>query len=84
MYWKMSIDLSRPLVPSMGHHDPLDGLITCHELRAALRREPQRPAGLDLEPEIADLAAMCEGRTGQPTTPWAWEGFCPTRTGSDS
>lgn len=25
MYWKMSIDLSRPLVPSMGHHDPLDG-----------------------------------------------------------
>ena len=28
MYWKMSIDLSRPLVPSMGHHDPLDGLVT--------------------------------------------------------
>jgi hypothetical protein len=62
MYWKMSIDLSRPLVPSMGQHDPLDGLITCYELRAALRREPQRTAGLDLETEIADLAAMCEGR----------------------
>lgn len=28
MYWKMSLDLSRPLVPSMGHHDPLDGLVT--------------------------------------------------------
>jgi hypothetical protein len=28
MYWKMSVDLSRPLVPSMGAHDPLDGLIT--------------------------------------------------------
>lgn len=28
MYWKMSIDLSRPLVPTMGQHDPLDGLIT--------------------------------------------------------
>jgi hypothetical protein len=25
MYWKMSIDLSRPLVRSMGQHDPLDG-----------------------------------------------------------
>ncbi|MFN2168952.1 MAG: hypothetical protein ACK2U9_22180, partial [Anaerolineae bacterium] len=24
MFWEMSIDLSRPLVPSMGHHDPLD------------------------------------------------------------
>jgi hypothetical protein len=28
MYWKMSVDLSRPLVTSMGHHDPLDGLVT--------------------------------------------------------
>ena len=26
MVWKMSIDLSRPLVSSMGQHDPLDGL----------------------------------------------------------
>ncbi|MDD5167966.1 MAG: hypothetical protein PHN75_04045, partial [Syntrophales bacterium] len=38
MYWKMSIDLSRPLVPSMGHHDPLEGLITYSELRAAAER----------------------------------------------
>jgi hypothetical protein len=33
MVWKMSIDLSRPLVPSMGHHDPLDGFVTCAQLR---------------------------------------------------
>jgi len=32
MYWKMSIDLSRPLVTSMGQHDPLDGLVTCLQL----------------------------------------------------
>ncbi|MBI2396060.1 MAG: hypothetical protein HYV09_41235 [Deltaproteobacteria bacterium] len=32
MYWKMSIDLSRPLVASMGHHDPLDGLVTCLQI----------------------------------------------------
>ena len=33
MYWKMSIDLTLPLVPSMGQHDPLDGLVTCCEIR---------------------------------------------------
>jgi len=38
MYWKMSIDLSRPLVPSMGQHDPLDGLVTYHELQIAAGR----------------------------------------------
>ncbi len=35
MFWKMSIDLTRPLVPSMGHHDPLDGLITLLTLQHA-------------------------------------------------
>ena len=34
MHWKMSIDLSRPLVASMGQHDPLDGYLTTLELRA--------------------------------------------------
>ncbi len=28
MYWKMSIDLSRPLVTSEGNLDPYDGYIT--------------------------------------------------------
>ncbi|MGE5831837.1 MAG: hypothetical protein ACM3X8_02870, partial [Methanomicrobiales archaeon] len=35
MYWKMSIDLSRPLVASMGQHDPLDGLVTFCEIQVA-------------------------------------------------
>ena len=30
--WKMSTDLSRPLVTSMGQHDPLDGFVTCAQL----------------------------------------------------
>jgi len=34
MHWKMSIDLSYVLVPSMGQHDPLDGLVTYCELQA--------------------------------------------------
>jgi hypothetical protein len=32
--WKMNIDLERPLVPSMGRHDPLDGRIAIETLRA--------------------------------------------------
>lgn len=34
MAWKMSVDLSRPLVASMGQHDPLDGYVTCLQLDA--------------------------------------------------
>lgn len=41
MYWKMSIDLTRPLVPSMGQHDPLDGLITCIQLDSTFRSSPR-------------------------------------------
>jgi hypothetical protein len=32
MVWKMSIDLSRPQVETMGHHDPLEGYVTALEL----------------------------------------------------
>ena len=56
MYWKMSIDLSRPLVPSMGQHDPLDGWITYHELQA------NASGDLDLEEEISDMAQICQDR----------------------
>ncbi|HEX8794139.1 MAG TPA: hypothetical protein VF765_24520 [Polyangiaceae bacterium] len=34
MVWKLSADLSRPLVPSMGQHDPLDGYVACKKLEA--------------------------------------------------
>lgn len=34
MYWKISIDGSRPLVASMGHQDPLDGYVTYMQLQA--------------------------------------------------
>ena len=42
MYWKMSIDLSYPLVPSMGQHDPLDGLVTYCQLQATAKKDPNR------------------------------------------
>ena len=63
MYWKMSIDLSRPLVPSMGQHDPLDGLITYRQLQASAERDKEGRAWQNLESEIADMARLCEGKT---------------------
>ncbi|MDD1666502.1 MAG: hypothetical protein LUQ23_03090, partial [Methanomicrobiales archaeon] len=53
MYWKMSIDLSYPLVTSMGQHDPLDGLVTYCELRLAARQTPAPSPMPDLGAEIA-------------------------------
>ncbi|OPY38365.1 MAG: hypothetical protein A4E35_00788 [Methanoregula sp. PtaU1.Bin051] len=54
MYWKMSIDLTRPLVASMGQHDPLDGLITYHELQNAAARDPKQVQPVLLR-EITDM-----------------------------
>jgi hypothetical protein len=63
MHWKMSIDLSRPLVPSMGHHDPLDGFVTYCEVQAAVAKAPEKTQGSDLRAEIADMARICEGKS---------------------
>ncbi len=57
MYWKMSVDLSRPLVASMGHHDPLDGYITCVQLEATAYRFPESAAPRVVE-QADDFAAM--------------------------
>jgi hypothetical protein len=59
MFWKMSLDLSRPLVPSMGQHDPLDGFVTALALEHAdpslgVAAEP------DLGPALTDYASMIE------------------------
>ncbi|HXV36467.1 MAG TPA: hypothetical protein VEC18_04945 [Myxococcota bacterium] len=62
MFWKMSIDLSRPLVPSMGQHDPLEGLIVCLELRATAAELGGAPDLPSLEDAVADFADMIEGR----------------------
>jgi hypothetical protein len=63
MRWKMSVDLSRPLVPSMGQHDPLDGLITYHQIQAAVSEQTDNASDLDLGSEIEEMAAICEGKT---------------------
>ncbi|MGA7798198.1 MAG: hypothetical protein WB986_06190 [Methanoregula sp.] len=61
MYWKMSIDLTRSLVPSMGQHDPLDGLVTYNELQLAATREFGLMAQPVLAQEIADMTGICRG-----------------------
>ena len=63
MYWKMSIDLSYPLVPSMGQHDPLDGLVTYCQLQATAKRDPNRHTSPDLVAEITDMADICAGKS---------------------
>ena len=62
MCWKMSIDLSRPLVPSMGHHDPLDGLVTLVQLRTTAKA-----LGTAAEPPqlVGDAAGVGGGVTLQ-------------------
>jgi hypothetical protein len=59
MVWKMSIDLTRPLVSSMGQHDPLDGLVRYLELQAATGLDARDRASL--EAPIADATEMCQG-----------------------
>lgn len=56
MYWKMSTDLSRPLVSSMGAHDPLDGLVCAVSIVAQVPEK--RPA---LQPLLRDLEACAQG-----------------------
>jgi hypothetical protein len=69
MYWKMSIDLSRPLVDSMGQHDPLDGLISYLQLQAASETSGHQANEISLQKEIDDMRRMCAGTvwaTGDP------------------
>ncbi|UCG03382.1 MAG: hypothetical protein JSW11_05195 [Candidatus Heimdallarchaeota archaeon] len=47
IFWKMSIDLSYPLVPSMGQYDPIDGYVTFLEL--------QTVANVNLESVLNEL-----------------------------
>jgi hypothetical protein len=69
MYWKMSIDLSRPLVPSMGHHDPLDGFITYNQLQLCATDNSEKTPGPDLREEITDMENICRGKSWETDDP---------------
>jgi len=55
MYWKMSTDLSRPLVNSMGQHDALDAYITYLQLTATASALGE---SADLFTEIEEASQM--------------------------
>jgi hypothetical protein len=61
MYWKMSIDLSRPLVLAMGQHDPLEGLVTSTELQATAASFQSPQIGPSLNEPVRDFSSMLEG-----------------------
>jgi hypothetical protein len=63
MHWKMSIDLSYPLVASMGQHDPLDGFITYLQLQSTAAKGPDRSRRFDLSEEITDMTSICERKS---------------------
>lgn len=53
LYWKLSIDLTRPLVPSMGQQDAVDGYVIMSEIRS-------RTAAAELDEPMGVLAGMDE------------------------
>ena len=63
VYWKMSTDLSRPLVPGMGLHDALDGFITLREVQRAIAKVPGYSPELSGFNQPAEaLFALCQAR----------------------
>jgi hypothetical protein len=60
IHWKMSTDLSRPLVPAVGLHDALDGFITFREVRCAIARIPTHPEMNWLDKGCEALFALCQ------------------------
>jgi hypothetical protein len=68
MRWKVSVDLSRSLVSSMGQHDPLDGFVTCEKLSvtsALLRAKGAK----DLRVATEDFASMLDASSFVTTDP---------------
>jgi hypothetical protein len=62
IYWKMSTDLSRPLVSAMGIHDVLDGFITFREVQHAMENMSVASGLSDIPAAIESLSPLCQGR----------------------
>lgn len=55
MYWKMSVDLSHPLVPRRGAHDPLEGLLCALQIKTKLNLQNK-----EFDSYIERLKKLCE------------------------
>jgi hypothetical protein len=58
MHWKMSIDLSRPLVAAMGHLDPFDGFVALARVQASVPESDPERARLDAH--MSTLRSACD------------------------
>lgn len=64
MYWKMDTELTRPLVSSMGAHDPLDGILCAKRLKLLL---PEKAAETEqLSQKFEDMIAGASWTTPDP------------------
>jgi len=61
VYWKMSTDLSRPLVCSVGLHDALDGFITFRQAEHAAK-SLNNVGATGLSAAIESLSLLCQHR----------------------
>jgi hypothetical protein len=61
VYWKMSTDLARPLVPAMGAHDALDGFVSFRQAQHAQQTLGEAGA-TGLGTAIKSLAQLCRQR----------------------
>jgi hypothetical protein len=62
LYWKMNVDLSYPAVFSIGHHDPLDGLVTFSEIEELRSASDSSDTTCQLRAEIESLKSLCRGK----------------------
>ncbi|MGB8516194.1 MAG: hypothetical protein WCE24_25805, partial [Pseudolabrys sp.] len=62
IYWKMSTDLSRPLVFAMGLHDALDGFITFREVKSAMANLSVATEMSKVTTAIESLSPLCQHR----------------------
>jgi hypothetical protein len=60
VYWKMSTDLSRPLVIAMSPHDVLDGFITFREVMNAMADTSIAPGVSKIMPSVEALSRLCQ------------------------
>jgi hypothetical protein len=60
IYWKMSTDLSRPLISAMGLHDVVDGFITFREVQNAMANMSVASGMSDIPAAIESLSPLCQ------------------------
>ena len=63
IYWKMSVDLNRPQITSMGAHDPLDGYLSALEAQLFTGQE------FDFTDYLQELERICSGRHWETSDP---------------